>query len=140
MNIYSLDCTTHRRRELSKNNSLLLVPECNEDGSYKDIQCFPPSIGGKRFCQCWNKDGQILSSPSTKTKACSCISKREETKRSIPPREASSAPSNQVQCEDDGRFKKLQCSGPTGSASSCYCVNPNTGVKTNTPPVNNVCA
>ena len=120
-----------------RNNSVLLVPECNDDGTYKSFQCHPASLNGKRFCQCWTPTGDIISSPSTKTKSCSCLLKRHDARRNIPASNAGAVGTNEPQCEEDGTFKKAQCNGSIGS---CWCVDPLTGVKANSKPnANNVC-
>ena len=110
------------------NNPLLLIPECNEDGSYKALQCHPDSVGGGRFCQCWTPEGAIITSPSQKTKACEChVQKHQSLVTSGflihgEPMLGGFMPS----CHDDGTFHEKQCHGSTGH---CWCVDPMTGAK-----------
>src|SRR6185312_16660025 len=46
------------------------ITECNADGTYKAKQCHPPSVNGKRFCQCWAPDGTILTAPTQEEVNC----------------------------------------------------------------------
>lgn len=108
-----------RRREQELNNKKLkgsnLIPECDENGDYKPLQCFPVNKQGKQFCQCWAKDGEIVKGPSTKIKSCEChVENHQKTKIAAP---GTFIPT----CEEDGIFSKKQCHGSTGQ---CWCADP----------------
>ncbi|XP_022645930.1 U24-ctenitoxin-Pn1a-like isoform X2 [Varroa jacobsoni] len=91
-----------------------MVVECNDDGTYKPLQCFPPAVGGGRFCLCYDSEGQIIKQASKRTKTCACHLEKYnvEKKRG----------QTGLACEVDGSFKKTQCSG-----GSWWCVDPATG-------------
>lgn len=57
----------------------IVVPNCNEDGSYATLQCHHNS----QFCQCWDKEGLPLTSPKKNLKKCSCLVDRAKTLKSI---------------------------------------------------------
>jgi len=96
-----------------------LVPECEENGDYKPLQCHGASTNGRRFCQCWTPTGDIATSPSRNTNACEChLAKYKVTNNGArrPP------PGTFVpKCNPNGSFRSKQCHGSTGF---CWCVNP----------------
>uniref|UniRef100_A0A482ZDX7 U33-Liphistoxin-Lm1a_1 n=1 Tax=Liphistius malayanus TaxID=1203467 RepID=A0A482ZDX7_9ARAC len=116
------ECQEHRERE-SKSNAplpLRLIPECDEQGDYKPLQCFKDS----KFCACWDKSGQPVTQASQKTKACDCIVQKSAAEKKV------LVGAFRPQCEEDGKFKLTQCHGSTGH---CWCVDPATGRNTTTP-------
>ncbi|RWS28883.1 putative neurotoxin LTDF S-18-like protein [Leptotrombidium deliense] len=114
-------CQEHRERELKSTVLAKLVPECDENGDYKPIACYNESVGGKRFCTCFTKNGDIAKSPSQNVKKCECyVSQHEATN---PPRIGAFKPA----CEADGTYSKKQCHGSTGM---CWCSHPDGNKKT----------
>ncbi|KAK4336716.1 hypothetical protein RND71_043560 [Anisodus tanguticus] len=73
------DCEHHRERELRTGENLPghLIPECDSEGNYKPLQCHGDDDEDKRACQCWAKDGKILTAPSFSLRSCECALKRE---------------------------------------------------------------
>ncbi|GFX18778.1 u24-ctenitoxin-Pn1a [Trichonephila clavipes] len=116
------ECEQHRERE-SKSFAPLpmhLIPECESNGDYKPLQCFKNS----KFCACWDKSGNPATQPSGKIKSCQCLlQKHEADKKGL-------LGAYKPQCEEDGKFKKRQCHGSTGS---CWCTHPETGEKLTEP-------
>uniref|UniRef100_A0A482ZC70 U56-Theraphotoxin-Sfo1a_1 n=1 Tax=Selenotholus foelschei TaxID=1905327 RepID=A0A482ZC70_9ARAC len=116
------ECEKHRERETNSRAPLpmRLIPECDENGDYKPLQCFKDS----NFCACWDKTGEAMTDPSNKIKACDCIVQRETThrKRLI----GAYAP----QCQEDGKYTKIQCHGSTGH---CWCAEEHSGAKITEP-------
>ncbi|KAG8181182.1 hypothetical protein JTE90_010954 [Oedothorax gibbosus] len=116
------ECQQHRDRE-SRSNAPLpmrLIPECDDNGDYKPLQCFQNS----EFCACWDKAGNPLTQPSKKVKHCECLAKKIDA-------EANPMPGKfKPRCEDDGKYQKHQCHGSTGF---CWCAHPETGEQTSAP-------
>nr|API81383.1 venom toxin [Hemiscorpius lepturus] len=107
-------CQLHRERELAKEAIPgRLVPECEEDGSYKAMQCHS---GGSRFCQCWGEDGTILTAPSTRLTACKCIREKATAEERGKHMVGVFVPD----CEPDGTYLKKQCWPSTGH---CWCAD-----------------
>uniref|UniRef100_A0A1D0C023 U20-hexatoxin-Hi1a n=1 Tax=Hadronyche infensa TaxID=153481 RepID=TK1A_HADIN len=106
------ECQQHRERETRSRAPLplRLIPECDENGEYKPLQCFKDS----KFCACWDKTGQPMTEPKQGIKACECIVQRE-TVQKIRGLIGAFTP----QCEEDGKYSKMQCHGSTGH---CWCV------------------
>lgn len=97
-----------------------LIPECDQKGDYKPRQCFKDSS----FCACWTKTGHPVTQPSKKIKACDCLVQQHDVTKK------GNVGAFKPQCEDDGKFKKVQCHSSTGH---CWCAHPETGVKTTEP-------
>ncbi|XP_054720321.1 U24-ctenitoxin-Pn1a-like isoform X2 [Uloborus diversus] len=104
------ECEEHRQREQQSNTKVKLVPECDENGDYKPLQCFQ----GSPFCMCWRKDGSHITEPSRKLKSCGCIVHRDEAvSRHL-------IGNYHPQCEEDGTYSRTQCHGSVGY---CWCVD-----------------
>ncbi|GIY42962.1 uncharacterized protein CEXT_752831 [Caerostris extrusa] len=116
------ECEHHRERESASNAPLPLrmVPECESNGDYKQIQCFRDS----KFCACWDKTGNPVTQPSGKIKSCDCMIKKHEAEKQ------GLLGAFKPQCEEDGKYKKVQCHGSVGS---CWCAHPETGDKLSEP-------
>ena len=99
-------CTHHAERESRSKVPGRVIPKCDKDGNYLPLQCHGQDGDKIRFCQCWDKKGNIVKGPSKLLKACDCILKKHETP-AIP---GAYIPS----CEADGTFSKLQSHGSTG--------------------------
>ncbi|BFZ07410.1 hypothetical protein BsWGS_10449 [Bradybaena similaris] len=72
-------CVTERRDAMEiarRQNSEVLIPECNQDGSYNEIQCHT-STG---FCWCVTRDGRHIPGTSVKDRRPRCKSKRKKRK------------------------------------------------------------
>lgn len=109
------ECTRHQKRENSTTNKVpgRVIPKCNKDGSYQSLQCHGEETDKKRFCQCWTKNGDIITSPSRKIKACDCLVKAHQTP-AIPG-------AWKPKCNDDGSYASLQSHGSTGMS---WCSSP----------------
>lgn len=117
-------CTYRRQMETNSNTRLpgRLIPECRPDGKFASLQCHGEAVGGGRFCQCWDPEGNIIRAPSKKVKACDCILQRHQMTSERPRRIGAFVP----QCEESGHFKKHQCHGSVGL---CWCVHPTNGTQ-----------
>ncbi|KAF7704087.1 hypothetical protein HF521_021159 [Silurus meridionalis] len=101
------------------------VPQCDEEGSYKSLQCHS-STG---YCWCVDSRGQeragTRTPPGTPHANCDaterpkthCEQNRERAQSRV---DGSVAGAFIPQCEEDGRYKMLQCHGSTGH---CWCVD-----------------
>ncbi|XP_067125498.1 U24-ctenitoxin-Pn1a-like [Centruroides vittatus] len=104
------ECEKHRKREQEHDAIGLVVPECDENGDYKGLQCHKDHT----FCQCWDKKGHALTAPSRDIKACECPRAKAEAERNawsgdyIP------------QCRKDGTYERKQC---WEWKKLCWCVD-----------------
>lgn len=100
----------------------VFVPECEPDGTWKDLQC-NQNTG---FCHCRLPDGKLVKgSLSRKLEYCKCLVERQQVlDERVPRLLRSSVP----QCEANGLYKVVQCRG-----RYCHCCNPVNGVKTSEP-------
>uniref|UniRef100_A0A1W7R943 Venom protein n=1 Tax=Hadrurus spadix TaxID=141984 RepID=A0A1W7R943_9SCOR len=103
-------CQEKREKILSQNLDVEVIPECEENGSYKDKQCKKNGVD----CQCWRTDGTPINDFSPNLKACSCIRSKDNANR--PHLIGNYKP----QCEADGTYRLTQC---WGSVGSCWCVD-----------------
>uniref|UniRef100_A0A1V1WBF6 Putative venom protein n=1 Tax=Superstitionia donensis TaxID=311983 RepID=A0A1V1WBF6_9SCOR len=113
------ECELHREREQKRIGVGKLVPECEENGDYKGLQCH----GGTRFCQCWDIKGHPITPPSMFLKSCEChrekkIAEEGDIIGAFIPR-----------CKKNGKYEKKQCWASTGT---CWCVDED-GKKTSDP-------
>uniref|UniRef100_A0A4W4FAB7 Thyroglobulin type-1 domain-containing protein n=1 Tax=Electrophorus electricus TaxID=8005 RepID=A0A4W4FAB7_ELEEL len=111
------------------------IPQCDEEGHYRPLQCHP-STG---YCWCVNSTGQKIEGtntpPGTKTPNCEAPdhpkTKCEQERDNVTVKHMIGA--FIPQCDEEGHYRPLQCHPSTGY---CWCVN-STGQKiegTNTPP------
>ncbi|XP_074596857.1 U20-hexatoxin-Hi1a-like [Brevipalpus obovatus] len=97
------DC--HADAQKPRDKSLHLVPRCEEDGTYKPLQCFPVSMKNLRyfrFCQCWNAEGSVLSAPSASLKNdedCECFLSQDQLRK----KEGSKVAEETIRCDRSGR-------------------------------------
>ncbi|CAL1285399.1 unnamed protein product [Larinioides sclopetarius] len=112
------DCEKHRERESASNAPLPLrmVPECDENGDYKPMQCFRDS----NFCACWDKSGNPVTQPSGHVRSCKCLLEKHVAEN------GGLIGAFKPACEEDGKYKKTQCHGSTGY---CWCAHQETGEK-----------
>ncbi|XP_067125505.1 U20-hexatoxin-Hi1a-like, partial [Centruroides vittatus] len=103
-------CLAHRERA-SKISGSKVVPECDENGDYRALQCHSAN---RNLCQCWDKNGSIVTGFRHKLLHCKCpLHKAKATKRKqknvfVP------------ECEENGSYAPKQCFGDTGM---CWCVD-----------------
>uniref|UniRef100_A0A023G1K6 Putative thyropin n=1 Tax=Amblyomma parvum TaxID=251391 RepID=A0A023G1K6_AMBPA len=102
------DCQRRRReeQESTEHRANLLIPECDENGDYKALQCFGRAVRGKPFCACYDKDFGQIKGPSKNIESCNCVRAHHEwehstdsNKGSEPRCNATSGAYNQVQCD-----------------------------------------
>ncbi|XP_023226464.1 U24-ctenitoxin-Pn1a-like [Centruroides sculpturatus] len=103
-------CLDHRERT-RKTPGSKIVPECDENGDYKELQCHSAH---RSMCQCWDKDGSIIAGFRQNIVNCKCIvhkikASRRKQKNVFVPR-----------CEENGNYAPKQCFGDTGM---CWCVD-----------------
>ncbi|XP_038634704.1 uncharacterized protein nid2a isoform X12 [Scyliorhinus canicula] len=132
-------CEQHRERlqtELSLRGSLAFVgvhiPECDEDGNFRPMQCHASS----GHCWCVYENGQEIpgtrTSPGTSQPQCrlpehierpktACEQHRERLRAELNLREPLVGV-HIPECDEEGNFRPLQCHGSTGH---CWCVNEN---------------
>ncbi|XP_053202074.1 U24-ctenitoxin-Pn1a-like [Panonychus citri] len=82
-----------------------LIPECRPDGKFASFQCHGAAVGGGKFYQCWDPEGNIIRGPLKKVKACGCILQRHQLTNERPRRIGAFIPA----CEESVHFKKHQC-------------------------------
>ncbi|XP_072345860.1 uncharacterized protein nid2a isoform X9 [Scyliorhinus torazame] len=134
-------CEQHRERlqtELSLRGSPLPVgihiPECDEDGNFRPLQCHS-STG---HCWCVNENGQEIpgtrTPPGTGQPQCrlpehierpktACEQHRERLQTELNLRGSQPPVGVHIpECDEEGRFRPLQCHGSTGY---CWCVYEN---------------
>ncbi|XP_022094920.1 papilin-like [Acanthaster planci] len=115
-------CQQHRNSVLATEEPtghIRYVPECNEAGDYREIQCY----GNTGHCWCVNDNGEEIDGtrkrPGEGVPDCTvkdCHAAREEASSSgrighyIP------------QCTEEGLYTPTQCHGGTGY---CWCVDEN---------------
>lgn len=118
------DCQQRRDREARVNISSPITIECNEDGTYKALQCFGTPVKNKgRFCACYDNDYNQIKGPSTKLKSCNCVREYHEKTH----HRGSQQPANVhiPSCDTvTGEYEKKQCDD-----SHHWCVNSDTGAQ-----------
>ncbi|XP_075555252.1 U20-hexatoxin-Hi1a-like [Dermacentor variabilis] len=102
------DCQRRRRNEQGATRNLtgLLVPECDEHGNYKAIQCFGEAVRGRPFCACYDNEFGQIKGPSRSLRSCNCVrdhhewQQRSRSQKGPEPRcDATSGEYNAVQCD-----------------------------------------
>ncbi|XP_067895206.1 uncharacterized protein nid2a isoform X2 [Heterodontus francisci] len=134
-------CEQHRERlqtEVSLRGSQPLVglhvPECDEEGNFKPLQCH----GSTGYCWCVDENGQEI--PGTRTPPGSsqprcglpatiehpktaCEQHRERLQTEVSLRGSQPLIGIHIpECDEEGNFRPLQCHGSTGY---CWCVYEN---------------
>ncbi|XP_076878383.1 thyroglobulin-like isoform X2 [Brachyhypopomus gauderio] len=128
-------CQQERDSAMGQHLIAVFIPQCDADGNYKPLQC----SGATGHCWCVNSRGQEI--PGTNTPPGhhppNCDPRAHHKTKCE--QERDSAMGEHLiavfipQCDADGNYKPLQCSGVTGH---CWCVD-NRGQEipgTNTPP------
>ncbi|XP_023216405.1 U24-ctenitoxin-Pn1a-like [Centruroides sculpturatus] len=100
-------CAEARRKSSANDAKVKIVYECEDDDTFVGLQCYQHS----KFCACYSRDGQAISSASTKLRRCECL------------READIQMSKEGEtyvptCEEDGSYFPKQC-----DEDKCWCVN-----------------
>lgn len=115
------DCQRRRRTEQGATRNLtgLLVPECDEHGNYKAIQCFGETVrGGRPFCACYDNEFGQIKGPSRNLRSCNCIRDHHEWEH-----RARSQQGPEPRCDaTSGEYNPLQC-----DVSSHWCVETDSG-------------
>uniref|UniRef100_A0A023FUD9 Putative thyropin n=1 Tax=Amblyomma cajennense TaxID=34607 RepID=A0A023FUD9_AMBCJ len=117
------DCQRRRRTEqhATRNLTGLLVPECDEHGEYKAIQCFGEAVRGRPFCACYDREFGQIKGPSRSLRSCNCIRAHHEWERS----RDSSRRESEPRCDTtSGEFNPVQC-----SRDEHWCVDRDTGAQ-----------
>ncbi|XP_076877152.1 thyroglobulin-like [Brachyhypopomus gauderio] len=115
-------CEQERDSAMAKGMPGVFIPECDADGNYKPVQC----SGSTGYCWCVNSMGQQIAGTNTPPGQ-----QRPNCVAAAPPKtkceqERDSAMAQHLtgvfipQCDADGNYKPVQCSGSTGY---CWCVN-----------------
>lgn len=114
------DCQRRRRNEQSATGNLsgLLVPECDEHGNYKPIQCFGETIRGRRFCACYDKEFGQIKGPSRSLRSCNCVVAYHEWEHT-PASERGSEPHCNA---TSGEYNPVQC-----NTTDHWCVETDSG-------------
>uniref|UniRef100_A0A0C9SEE9 Putative thyropin n=1 Tax=Amblyomma americanum TaxID=6943 RepID=A0A0C9SEE9_AMBAM len=117
------DCQRRRRNEqrATRNLTGLLVPECDEHGEYKAIQCFGETVRGRPFCACYDREFGQIKGPSRSLRSCNCIRAHHEWEHS----RDSSRRDSEPRCDTtSGEFNPVQC-----SREEHWCVDRDTGAQ-----------
>uniref|UniRef100_UPI00398F2778 uncharacterized protein nid2a isoform X2 n=1 Tax=Pristiophorus japonicus TaxID=55135 RepID=UPI00398F2778 len=132
-------CEQHRERlqtELSLRGSQPLigihVPECDEEGNFKPLQCH----GSTGHCWCVDEKGQEIpgtkTPPGTGQPRCglpapterpktACVEQRDQLQAELNQHRARPPIGMHIpQCDAEGNFRPLQCHSSTGH---CWCVD-----------------
>ncbi|KAF8771870.1 Thyroglobulin like protein [Argiope bruennichi] len=107
-----VDCPTAREKMPLPHNGWM-IPKCNKDGTYQDMQCF--DVEDPDACMCTYKDGTPITLPGFGLNITSCVCPVVAYDRYLLDKEEEEI----MDCENYGYFKSLQCSKKTGE---CWCV------------------
>ncbi|XP_076878390.1 saxiphilin-like [Brachyhypopomus gauderio] len=127
-------CEQERAKEMDKHLIGAFIPQCDEEGNYRPLQC----SGSTGYCWCVNSMGQKIAGtntppghPPSNCRAAPPKSKCEQERDNATVRHLIGA--FIPQCDENGNYRPLQCWGSTGY---CWCVNSNGQqvAGTNTPP------
>ncbi|POI21599.1 hypothetical protein CIB84_014654, partial [Bambusicola thoracicus] len=105
------------------------VPQCDEQGSYRPLQCH----SGSGHCWCVDSSGQEIAgtrtaagstpprcgNPGSSQQLTPCEHERLYP-RAVPPGPSPVANGHVPQCDEQGNYRPLQCHGSTGH---CWCVD-----------------
>ncbi|XP_050752742.1 nidogen-2 isoform X1 [Gymnogyps californianus] len=105
------------------------VPQCDEEGRYRPLQCH----GSTGYCWCVDAAGQEIAgtrtapgstpprcgSPESVQQLTPCEHERLYP-RAVPPGPSPVGDGHVPQCDEEGRYRPLQCHGSTGY---CWCVD-----------------
>uniref|UniRef100_A0A4W4G209 Thyroglobulin type-1 domain-containing protein n=1 Tax=Electrophorus electricus TaxID=8005 RepID=A0A4W4G209_ELEEL len=128
-------CEQERDNVTVKHMIGAFIPQCDEEGHYRPLQCHP-STG---YCWCVNSTGQKIEGtntpPGTKTPNCEAPERRktkcEQERDNVTVKHMIGA--FIPQCDEEGHYRPLQCHPSTGY---CWCVDcmGREIAGTNTPP------
>ncbi|XP_046859506.1 neurogenic locus Notch protein-like isoform X3 [Xenia sp. Carnegie-2017] len=115
-------CEEERDAVLSDPDLLgAFLPQCEEDGSYSDVQCHP-STG---YCWCVDSEGEKIAETLTRAGGVNCTEAKAKSKCE---QERDAKRKGLLllfgvfvpQCEEDGSYSSKQCNPSTGY---CWCVD-----------------
>ncbi|XP_065054572.1 uncharacterized protein LOC135683288 isoform X1 [Rhopilema esculentum] len=99
----------------------IFMPECNKDGSFKEMQCH------ESYCWCVSKDGREIEdsrrrfeSPECKRILSGNLTVCEIERRSLLETEVDDGSLFVPQCKSNGQYERMQCNKATGH---CWCVD-----------------
>ncbi|GFU46556.1 u36-Nephitoxin-Nsp1a_1 [Nephila pilipes] len=115
-----VDCPTAREKMAQDPENRWMLPKCNDDGTYKDLQCYDQYPDVPDTCMCTALDGTPLTLPGfgLDVKTCVCFMAQYKISEHDPDAEM-------PKCEKDGSFAPLQCSE---ISKKCWCVDRNGNV------------
>ncbi|KAG8181175.1 hypothetical protein JTE90_010947 [Oedothorax gibbosus] len=92
-----------------------MLPKCNEDGTFQDMQCYDQYPEIKDTCMCTALDGAPLTLPGfgLDVKSCVCFLAMYDSYLKNPDAEF-------PKCEETGFYSPLQCNDST---KECWCVD-----------------
>ncbi|CAL1285407.1 unnamed protein product [Larinioides sclopetarius] len=107
-----VDCPTAREKMAADPKRGWMIPKCNVDGTYQDMQCF--DVDDPDACMCTYKDGTPITLPGFGINITSCVCLVVSFDRYLLDKEV-----DYLECEKGGYFRPLQCNPNTGE---CWCV------------------
>ncbi|XP_054153858.1 U24-ctenitoxin-Pn1a-like [Oppia nitens] len=124
------DCQRARERAQRSTSVANLIPNCEPNGDYSNLQCHASATtSGGRWCQCWKSDGTVVSQPSRQIRRCECLLEKHGLRSTTSGSSSASGgtASGTVvvgafvpTCAKHGGYENKQCHGSTGH---CWCVN-----------------
>ncbi|GBM55028.1 hypothetical protein AVEN_80931-1 [Araneus ventricosus] len=107
-----VDCPTARQKMSEDPKHGWMLPKCNTDGTYQDMQCY--DIDEPDVCMCTYKDGSPLTLPGFGVNISSCVCVVVGWDKYLLDKD-----DGLPECYNNGYFKPLQCSEKT---KECWCV------------------
>ncbi|GIY60125.1 u36-Nephitoxin-Nsp1a_1 [Caerostris darwini] len=113
-----VDCPTAREKMAVEDpDHRWMMPKCNADGTFQDMQCYDQYPGVPDTCMCVALDGSPLTLPGFGLDVKTCVCFLEQYKIFEHDHDA-----ELPKCEKDGSFAPLQCSDVS---KECWCVDKN---------------
>ncbi|KFM60586.1 U24-ctenitoxin-Pn1a, partial [Stegodyphus mimosarum] len=112
-----VDCPTAREKMLNDPDVRWMIPKCQNDGTFQDLQCFDEYKEYPDTCMCVAPDGSPLTLPGfgLNVKTCVCLLAQYNIFEHNPDAEL-------PKCRKDGSYAPLQCNKLT---DECWCVDRN---------------
>ncbi|GBM55020.1 hypothetical protein AVEN_80925-1 [Araneus ventricosus] len=110
-----VDCPTARQKMALDPDNRWMMPRCNGDGTFQDLQCYDQYPDVPDTCMCVALDGTplTLAGFGLDVKTCDCLLAQY---RIFENDHSAELP----KCEKDGSFAALQCSE---ISKECWCVD-----------------